>query len=50
MVKFVEPEQGEAELDSLIADAEEICRLLEIPYRVVQMCTGDLSFVAAAKV
>ena len=49
MVKFVEPEQGEAELASLVADAEEICRLLEIPYRVVQMCTGDLSFVAAAK-
>ena len=49
MVKFVEPEQGEAELDSLVADAEEICRLLAIPYRVVQMCTGDLSFVAASK-
>ena len=49
MVKFVEPEQGEAELAALVADAEEICRLLEIPYRVVQMCTGDLSFVAAAK-
>ena len=49
MVKFVEPEQGEADLAALVADAEEICRLLEIPYRVVQMCTGDLSFVAAAK-
>jgi len=49
MVKFVEPDQGEAELAKLIADAEAICRGLEIPYRVVQMCTGDLSFVAAAK-
>jgi seryl-tRNA synthetase len=50
MVKFVEPEQGEAALAELIDDAEEICRRLEIPYRVVQMCTGDLSFSAAAKV
>ncbi len=49
MVKFVEPEQGEAELAKLIADAEDICRRLEIPYRVVQMCTGDLAFSAAAK-
>jgi seryl-tRNA synthetase len=49
MVKFVEPEQGEAELAKLIADAEDICRRLGIPYRVVQMCTGDLAFSAAAK-
>lgn len=49
MVKFVEPEQGEVELAKLIADAEDICRRLEIPYRVVQMCTGDLAFSAAAK-
>ncbi|RME85795.1 MAG: serine--tRNA ligase [Caldilineae bacterium] len=49
MVKFCTPETGRAELDSLIDNAEDICRLLEIPYRVVQMCTGDLSFVAAIK-
>ncbi|MCO6452283.1 MAG: serine--tRNA ligase [Caldilineales bacterium] len=49
MVKFVTPETGRAELDLLIDNAEDICRALEIPYRVVQMCTGDLSFVAAAK-
>jgi len=49
MVKFVTPETGRAELDTLVADAEDICRLLGIPYRVVQMCTGDLSFVAAIK-
>lgn len=49
MVKFVEPEQGEAALAELLDNAEEICRRLEIPYRVVQMCTGDLSFSAAAK-
>jgi seryl-tRNA synthetase len=49
MVKFVTPETGRAELDSLLDNAEDIARLLKLPYRVVQMCTGDLSFVAAAK-
>ncbi len=49
MVKFVEPEQGEAELASLLDNAEDIARRLGIPYRVVQMCTGDLAFAAAAK-
>lgn len=49
MVKFVEPEQGEAELASLVDNAEDIARRLGIPYRVVQMCTGDLAFAAAAK-
>jgi len=49
MVKLCKPEDSRAELDSLIADAEDVCRELEIPYRVVQMCTGDLSFVSAIK-
>jgi seryl-tRNA synthetase len=49
MVKFVAPETSDAELDSLVANAEEVCRRLGIPHRVVQMCTGDLSFVAAIK-
>ncbi len=49
MVKFCTPETGRAELDSLVDNAEDICRGLKIPYRVVQMCTGDLSFVAAIK-
>jgi seryl-tRNA synthetase len=49
MVKFCTPETGRAELDALVDDAEDICRLLQIPYRVVQICTGDLSFVAAIK-
>jgi seryl-tRNA synthetase len=49
MVKFVEPEQGEAELASLLDNAEDIARRLGIPYRVVQICTGDLAFSAAAK-
>jgi seryl-tRNA synthetase len=49
MVKFVEPTASDAELLSLLDDAEDVCRRLEIPHRVVQMCTGDLSFVAAMK-
>jgi len=49
MVKFVEPATSDAELHSLLDDAEDVCRRLGIPHRVVQMCTGDLSFVAAMK-
>lgn len=49
MVKFVTPETGHKELDTLINDAEDICRMLRLPYRIMQMCTGDLSFVAAIK-
>jgi seryl-tRNA synthetase len=49
MVKLCAPENSEAELNSLVNDAEEICQGLKIPYRVVQMCAGDLSFVSAMK-
>jgi seryl-tRNA synthetase len=49
MVKFVRPETSMEELLGLIDNAEDVCRGLDIPYRVVQMCTGDLSFVAAVK-
>jgi seryl-tRNA synthetase len=49
MVKFVRPETSMNELKALIDNAEDVCRGLEIPYRLIQMCTGDLSFTAAAK-
>ena len=49
MVKFVEPETSMEELQSLIDNAEDVCRRLGIPHRVVQMCTGDLAFQAAVK-
>jgi seryl-tRNA synthetase len=49
MVKFVTPQTGKEELDNLVDNAEDICRMLNLPYRLVQMCTGDLSFVAAMK-
>jgi len=49
MVKFATPESSSAELADLIDDAEDICRRLGLAHRVVQMCTGDLSFTAAIK-
>jgi len=49
MVKFVAPDSSDAELLSLLDDAEDVSRRLGIAHRVVQMCTGDLSFVAAMK-
>jgi len=49
LVKFVRPETSMDELTALLADAEDVLKGLELPYRVVQMCTGDLSFSAMAK-
>ncbi|MEA2624745.1 MAG: seryl-tRNA synthetase [Candidatus Binatota bacterium] len=49
MVKFVHPDRSDEELERLLDDAEDVCRRLGIAHRVVQMCTGDLSFVAAIK-
>ena len=47
LVTFCCPEESEQELESLTADAEEILQHLELPYRVVSLCTGDLGFSAA---
>jgi seryl-tRNA synthetase len=49
MVKFVAPENSLAELNKLVSDAEEILKRLELPYRLVEMVTGDLSFAACKK-
>jgi len=49
LVKFVRPESSMDELTGLLSDAEDVLKALELPYRVVQMCTGDLSFSAMAK-
>jgi len=49
MYKFTTPESSYDELEGLVRDAEDVARLLGIPYRVVKMCTGDLGFVAAKK-
>ena len=47
LVKFVKPETSYDELEALLMDAEEVLQFLEIPYRVVTLCTGDLGFSAA---
>ena len=47
LVKFTTPEQSAQELESLLADAEDVLQLLELPYRVVSLCSGDLGFSAA---
>ena len=49
MYKLTSPKSSYQELENLLRDAEEVCRRLEIPYRVVEMCTGDLGFQAAKK-
>ncbi len=46
LVKFTNPETSNDELESLLADAEEVLQLLELPYRVVVLCSGDLGFSA----
>jgi len=47
LVKFCKPEDSYKELESLTAAAEEVLKRLEIPYRVVRLCTGDLGFSSA---
>lgn len=47
LVKFTTPETSYDELESLVNDAEEVLQLLNIPYRVVLLCTGDMSFSSA---
>ncbi|MBE6031106.1 MAG: serine--tRNA ligase [Firmicutes bacterium] len=47
LVKFVKPETSYDELESLTAAAEKVLQLLEIPYRVVRLSTGDLGFSSA---
>jgi len=49
LFKYTTPETSYDELEDLVADAEEIPRRLGIPYRVVQMCAGDLGFTASKK-
>jgi seryl-tRNA synthetase len=47
LVKFTRPEDSPAELETMVADAALILELLEIPYRVIELCTGDIGFGAA---
>ncbi|MBU0630164.1 MAG: serine--tRNA ligase [Candidatus Margulisbacteria bacterium] len=47
LVKFTTPESSPAEHEQLTADAEKVLQKLNLPYRVVQLCTGDLGFASA---
>jgi len=47
MVKFATPETSFDELEGMVADAENILQLLGLPYRVINLCTGDIGFSAA---
>ncbi len=47
LIKFCTPETSWAELESMVDAAEDVLRMLNIPYRVIQLCTGDMSFTSA---
>ena len=44
MYKFVDPDRSDAELDKIIADAGDVCSKLGLTYRLLQLCTADISF------
>lgn len=46
LFKFVHPDQSEQEHEALLQDAEAILQALQLPYRVIELCTGDLGFAA----
>jgi seryl-tRNA synthetase len=46
LVKFVHPEESQAELEKLTGHAEKVLQLLELPYRVLALCSGDIGFSA----
>ena len=47
LYKVVEPDESAQEFEKLLASAEQICKLLELPYRVLELCTGDLGFASS---
>ncbi len=47
MYKFTEPDTSYRELERMLEDGEEVCKRLELPYRVRELCTGDLGFSSA---
>jgi len=47
LVKFCQPENSYTELESLLLDAEEVLQKLNLPYRIIELCTGDLGFSAS---
>ncbi|WP_440766835.1 serine--tRNA ligase [Natronorubrum sp. DTA7] len=47
LVNFVEPEASYDRLEALLSEAEEVLRQLGLPYRILELCTGDLTFASA---
>ncbi len=47
LVNFVDPETSYDRLEELVDEAEEVLRRLELPYRILELCTGDLTFASA---
>ena len=47
MYIYCQPEESEAKFEQMMADAERVCQKLELPYRVNQLCTGDMGFAAS---
>ena len=47
LIKFTKPEESWDELEGMVRDAEDVLKILEIPYRVIMLCTGDMSFTSA---
>ena len=47
MYKLVEPDSSEDELQRMLGDAEDVCRRLGLPYRVLRLCAGELGFASA---
>jgi seryl-tRNA synthetase len=46
MYKFAEPQSSAEELEKMVADAEDVCQRLGLPYRIKQLCTADLGFAS----
>jgi seryl-tRNA synthetase len=47
LVKISRPEESDRELEGMLTDAEEVLKQLKIPYRILELCTGDIGFSAA---
>ena len=47
LIKIVKPENGYEELEKLVTNAERVLQMLELHYRVIQLCTGDMGFASA---
>ena len=47
LIKFVKPEDSWDELEKMVEDAQDVLKVLELPHRVITLCTGDMGFTSA---